>query len=361
MNAKLAQKKNEDKFYKKGDFWIRVSLSILFLSIFFIVIFWCNGQLYFTKVNYVDDYRNFPFQVHIIDVEQGDSFLIKFPNNQVMLIDCGTQDEGENVVRYVKAFFKNEGLNKIDYLLLTHQDADHVGGATKVLSQINVENLIRPKVVTESESDLYPYYQVSQSQTYDTVINLAYQNECNIIFGEKGLEYDFDGAVVEFLSPSQNYYSASNDYSAVIMITCQTKKFLFMGDATKQIEQALIAEYGDYLKTDVLKVGHHGSSTSSSLEFLQIFQPEYAIISVREQSDFPSAQVSNNLNSLNIDILSTANLNNFAITIYNNQIVHAKAIFPSSELALLISIIIIALILTWGIKIKDNTNKNKQK
>ena len=103
MNAKLAQKKNEDKFYKKGDFWIRVSLSILFLSIFFIVFFWCNGQLYFTKVNYVDDYRNFPFQVHIIDVEQGDSFLIKFPNNQVMLIDCGTQDEGENVV---SAFFK---------------------------------------------------------------------------------------------------------------------------------------------------------------------------------------------------------------------------------------------------------------
>lgn len=354
MKTILTQKKNEDKFYKKGDFWIRISLSILFVSIFFIVFFWCNGQTYFTKVNYVEAYRKFPFQIHVIDVGQGDSFLIKFPNNKVMLIDCGTMDEGENVVRYVKAFFSNEGLNKIDYLLLTHQDSDHIGGAIKVLSQINVENVIRPKVVSEGESEIYPNYQVSQSTTYLQVINLAYQNNCDMIFSERGLEFEFGGAKVEFLSPSKNYYSTSNDYSAVVMVTFQTKKFLFMGDASSQIEKLLISEYGDYLKADVLKVGHHGSSTSSSMEFLQIVQPDYAIISAREQSDFPSTTVSNNLNLLNIDILSTSNLKNFAVTIYNDQIIYSKAVFPSSELALLISIIIFALILTWGIKIKEH-------
>ena len=351
--------KKKDNIFYKNDFWIRLSLTIFFMSILLIILIEGNIQLFFSKTNYVSSYQNYDFQLHVIDVGQGDSFLIKFPNDKVVLIDTGEEEEGQNVVNYIKEFLKRENLTQIDYLLLTHQDSDHVGGAVEVLKEIKVENVFRPKVLVENEVQLiekYPNYTISNTQTYSNVINLAYHNNCNILFNESGLKLDFEGAIVEFLSPSEDVYSNSNDYSAVLMITYQTKKFLFMGDASVEIEQKLIENYGENLKCDVLKVGHHGSKTSSSEEFLKLISPTYSIISAEEKSDLPSSIVTNNLNAIGSKILSTANFKNFALTVKNNKIIYSLSDKPFNELALFLSIILLIIILIWGIKI----NKNKK-
>ena len=104
--------KNID-FYKRNDFWIRLSLSILFISIFLIVFFYCGGTYYFIDTKTVDEFIGDEFQLHVIDVGQADSMLLIFPDDTSMLIDAGSEDEGETVASYVKRILKQEKIVEI--------------------------------------------------------------------------------------------------------------------------------------------------------------------------------------------------------------------------------------------------------
>ena len=123
-----------------------------------------------------------------------------------------------------------------------------------------------------------------------------------------------------------------------------------MGDAGVDIESVLIEEYGSYLDADVLKVGHHGSATSSSDAFLEIVSPSYSLMYISSNKDFPDTSVVNKLRELGSEIYSTYLEGDFAMTVYDNSIIFADAPEPSFDIALLISIYVILVLLTWGIK-----------
>lgn len=340
------------KFLIKDSTFFRISLTIFLITLFLVLFFACGGMLYFYKVRVVDEFKGVDFQIHAITVGQGDSTLIKFPNNQTMLIDAGEREQGQHVTNYVSEFLKQERLEKLDYLVLTHPDSDHIGGAIEVLSNLEVGTVFRPKVYTEQEALLMDETNISVSTTatYSQLIELIQEKGCTVIFNDNTLTYNFGGCQVEFLSPSENYYSESNQYSAVIMMTYQSKKFLFMGDADAEIEQTLINNYGDYLQADVLKVSHHGSASSSTYEFLEIVKPKYSLLYVDTSKDLPSSEVLNRLHEVGSVILQTSLLGDFALTTINNDIEVASAPTPSIDIALLISIITLLIIFTWGIK-----------
>ncbi len=354
---KFKKRKAKEKFqeFKKEFFssktFFRFSLTILFTTIFLILFFCCGGLLYFYSTPIVDKFKGVDFQIHALNVGQGDSTLIKFPNNQIMLIDAGERDMGSHVTNYVKSFLESENLTKLDYLVLTHPDSDHIGGAIELLNSIEVDTVFRPKVYTEEEAEnMSGDVGISSTKTYDEVISLIKEKECDEYFSDNTFSMNLGGCRVEFLSPQESYYDKSNEYSAVIMITYQTKKFLFMGDADETIEQTLIENYGDYLKADVLKVAHHGSETSSSQEFLEIVNPTYALLYVDSNQDLPSIEILNRLHSLDCEILRTSTLGDFALTTLNNEIIYSKVASPSIDIALLISIYTLAVALTWGIR-----------
>lgn len=351
---KLDEKYTIAKYYlSRSDIYFRASLTLLLTTIFVILFLTFGGNLYFTSVRAVSEFKGYPFQIHAIDVGQGDCTLIRFPNNETMLIDAGKSSEGERIVSYLKNFFKNEGLSKINYLVLTHSDSDHIGGAIDVLQNIEVDTVYRPNIYTQEEADELTdgsQVYVVDTQTYNTIIDLIEQKDCNVVVSQAGESMNLGGARVEFLSPNEEYYSDSNSFSAVIMITYQTKKFLFMGDAGVDIENVLIEEYGSYLDADVLKVGHHGSATSSSNAFLDIVSPSYSLMYISSNKDFPDTSVVNKLRELGSEIYSTYLEGDFAMTIYNDSIIFADAPEPSFDIALLISIYVIIVLLTWGIK-----------
>ena len=223
--------------------WIlKISIAILAAAVFVC----CGGLRFFECTNYVDAYINNPFQIHVIDVENGDAFLIKLPNNQTMMIDCGDERYQDRVISYINQYMKYEQLNKIDYLVLTHADNDHVGNAGKIIQTFNVVNVFRPKVYSASESNyavLDKDYKIDDSQVYNKAIVSAYTNNCNIIFNEVNQKLIFENGFMQMLSPIQDSYNNGNNYSAVIMFEYRDYKMLFMGDADNSIEKNLVSIY----------------------------------------------------------------------------------------------------------------------
>ena len=360
-DRKKSKKKQEEKM-EITDVLLRTSISVLFTSIFIILFVVCGGLFYFYSEVIVEQYIGYDFQVHFIDVGQGDSILIKFPNNETMLIDAGEEEEGKSVTNYTKRFLKEEGLEKLIYVVMTHPDADHIGGLLSVLNEIEVDTVYRPKVYTQEEYNnlnTTENLMISTTNTYNQVLSLIKEKGCQEIFSERGLNLNLGGCDLEFLSPELNYYTSTNNISAVIMLTYQTKKFLFTGDADSQIEQTLLSQYGEELQADVLKVAHHGSNSSSSIEFLEVVSPEYSVLSVAQNKDLPSVTVLNRLNSIDSEILTTSSNGSMAFTIENDEVIVATIENPSMDIALLISIYVLLLIFTWGIKVNKKENKRK--
>ena len=341
-------------FFTSHENYLKISISFFLVTIFCLIFFIGGGLLYFRDDIYVDGFVNFDFQVHVIDVGQGDAILIKLPSNKTLLIDCGEAEYTTQVISYINQYMKNENLNKIDYFILTHSDADHVGSGQSIIENFDVENIYRPKIysIYEEENGLnIENYNLSTSQIYNNVIESAYENNCNLIFSQKDIILQENGCKIEFLSPSADNYSKTNNYSAVIMITYQDKKFLFTGDAETDIEQQLINDYGSYLKADVLKVGHHGSKTSSSQEFLNIVKPSFALLCTGENSNnLPDVSVLNRLHDINANILSTEELGSYALAIRNNEIIISYEPQPICDMVLLFSIFIVILLIVWACK-----------
>lgn len=204
--------------------------------------------------------------VHYIDVGQGDATFIELPNKETILIDAGEKQEGKTVVNYINEL----GYDTIDYVIGTHPHSDHIGGLKEVVNTFNIENIYMPKVVANSK--IYEDLLLAIKNKENTV-KKAYVN-VNLIESDK--------LNVSFLSPTKEEYSNLNNYSAVLKITYGNNIFLFMGDAELEVEK----EISSLVSCDVLKVGHHGSDTSSSLDFVKNANPKYAIISVGEGNSY---------------------------------------------------------------------------
>ena len=269
-NTKEKHQQNSDK--RVVSVWLlKASIIFFIVAITIGCFFFFDGIKIFASSTYVDSFKGSEFQIHTIDVENGDAFLIRLPENKTMLIDCGEEEYSDRVVSYINQYFASEGLHQIDYFVITHPDSDHCGSGKSIIDNFRVKNLYRPTINAKSESitsQEQSEYKTSSSVLYDQLIMAATRQGTNMIFSTKGEEISLKNCKIQFLSPSETTYNEDNNYSAVIMIKYYTKKFLFMGDADNIIEKTLIEEYGSELQADVLKVGHHGSKTSTTQDFL---------------------------------------------------------------------------------------------
>lgn len=226
-------------------------------------------------------------KVHVIDVGQADSIFIELPNKETMLIDAGNNSDDETVVNYIKKL----NYDTINYLIGTHPHEDHIGGLDTVINNFNIQNIYMPKVVYSTK-------------TYEDVLLAVKNKGLKISTAKAGTNIiDSKNLKVDIIAPANGYYVSTNNYSAVVKITYNDKSFLFMGDAENLSEDEITAN----VKADVIKIGHHGSSTSTSNEFLSKVSPSYAIISVGNNNDYghPHDEIINLLNKSNIKVYRT--------------------------------------------------------
>lgn len=202
---------------------------------------------------------------HFIDVGQGDSSFIELPNGDTMLIDAGTASYGDDIIEYIESL----GYQDIDYVVATHPHADHIGGMAEVIDAFDIETVYMPKAV-------------STSKTYENLLETIQDKGLSIHTGRAGVEVlNTDDLTILMFAPVQEEYSNLNNYSIVLKITYGDTSFLYTGDAEDSLDEIT----GD-IEADVLKVGHHGSDTSTTSDFLARVNPSYAVISVGEGNSY---------------------------------------------------------------------------
>ena len=199
-------------------------------------------------------------KVHYLDVGQGDSIFIELPNNETMLIDAAESYQSEKIINYLK----NLNYQKIDYVIGTHPHTDHIGGLKDIINTFEIGKIYMPKVV-------------STTKTYESLLMAIKDKNLKINTAKAGTTIiDTDALKINIIAPNNDTYTELNNYSVVTKITYGTTKFLFMGDAEKLSEN----EIKENVTADVIKIGHHGSNTSSSINFIKKVNAKYGIISV---------------------------------------------------------------------------------
>ena len=230
--------------------------------------------------------------VNFLDVGQGDSEFIQLPDGKCMLIDAGVSDSAAKIAAKISGL----GYEKIDYLIATHPHADHIGGMKKIVENFEIGEIYMPRASTDT-------------RTFENLLQAIADKGLSINTAKAGkVLYESNDLKIEFLAPISNGYDDLNNYSAVIRIQHGNNVFLFTGDAEKLAEGEILSAYPkSSLKADVLKVGHHGSSTSSSADFINAVRPKYAVIEVGVENSYnhPHAEAIGNLNAVGAEILRT--------------------------------------------------------
>ena len=206
--------------------------------------------------------------VHFIDVGQGDSILVEYAN-ETMLIDAGERDKGVNV----SEFLREQGISSLDYLVATHPHADHIGGMLTILNEYPVGKFI---------DSGYPH----TAQTYEDMLTIIENKSIPIHVAKRGEALDFaPGIQVQVLNPQKQHSEEINENSIVLRIIDNNVSFLLMGDAGLETEESIIYE-GYYLDSDILKVGHHASTSASGESFIAEVTPAISIIEVGADNDY---------------------------------------------------------------------------
>lgn len=206
--------------------------------------------------------------VHYIDVGQGDSILVQI-NNKNLLIDSGPLVSSQKIIKYLKA----QKVKKIDYIIASHPHEDHIGNLAQIIKTFKISEVYAPKK-TSNSSAFEDFVQALRNENHK--INIA-KSDINLDLG--------NNISLTILGPVNSNYDDINNYSTIIKITYGSTKFLFMGDAEVLAENEIINKNYD-LSADVIKIGHHGSNSSSSKEFLEKVSPKYAIISCGQGNDY---------------------------------------------------------------------------
>ena len=201
-------------------------------------------------------------RVYCLDVGQGDSILIT-NNNKTMLIDASTNEMGSRVVKYLNDL----GIKKIDYLVGTHPHEDHIGGLDNVIKNFDIGTIYMPNVV-------------ATTKTYEEVIDAISAKKLKVTSPKTGDKFTVGNAECEVMS-IRNDKDDYNNCSIVIKMDFNNVSYLFTGDAEESVESSR-----KWPHIDVLKVGHHGSNTSSSKNFLEQIKPEVALISVGQGNTY---------------------------------------------------------------------------
>lgn len=226
-------------------------------------------------------------EVHFIDVGQGDATLIKC-GDEAMLIDAGENDKGTAIQLYLK----KQGVEKLKYLVLTHPDSDHIGGADVVITKFDIEKVFMP----DYEKD---------NKTYEEVLGSLQDKYMEAYVPRVGEAYSLGGGEFTILAPNGSYED-SNNSSIALLFRSGESKFLFTGDAEEEAEADML-QNGLSLRADVYKAGHHGSSTASTKALLEAVDAKYVVISCGEGNSYghPHAEVLNNLRAMGTKVYRT--------------------------------------------------------
>lgn len=202
--------------------------------------------------------------VHYMDVGQGDGIFIT-SGDVNMLIDCGEKSESAKVIKYLN----DCGVERLDYVIGTHPHSDHMGGMSEIIKAFDIGEVIIPKLhSSDTPNTVY----------YEKFLDAVAEKNIRLVTAELGRNINIGSAVGTIIAPHSPDYGNLNNYSVGIFLKHGENSFIFTGDAEKQAEKEMI-DAGVMLDADVYKVGHHGSDTSSSPEFLAAVSPEYAVIS----------------------------------------------------------------------------------
>ncbi len=260
-NKLLFMQRNQ-KFNKATRIFLAAILGVFFI-VFFIGCSFGAQQSANEGSGSVGD----KLKIHFIDVGQADSILIQQGDN-AMLIDAGNNEDSETVKNYIA----NQGIKKLDYVVGTHPHEDHIGGLDYVINNFQIGKIYMPKVT-------------SNTKTFEDVVTAIKNKGMQVTSPAPGDSFKLGEADCKILAPNSASYEDLNNYSIVIKVTYKNNSFMFTGDA-EAISEAEMLNKGFDVKADVIKIGHHGSSSSTSDEFLKKVNPKYAVISAGKDNDY---------------------------------------------------------------------------
>ena len=247
----------------------------------------------------------------MIDVGQADSFLL-VQNGKTMLVDCGTRSTGEDVVKYLN----EQGITRLDYVIGTHPHDDHMGGMYDVITNFEIGKIIMPEVEVGKVT----------TNWYVKLMQEIKQGAYELEYAKLGAVYDLGEASFKIIGPIETDESNLNNYSIVLKVTFGDMDVIMTGDAETKVEKAII-ESGETLGAEILKVGHHGSDTSSSDEFLDAVSPLYALISAKvgNKYEHPIKSTMQKLEKRKIEVYRTDENGTVVATITANDVKFSTA------------------------------------
>ena len=271
-----------------------------------------------TKVSKDSELSGDLLKVNFIDVKQGDSIFIELPNKKTILIDAGERNQANKVINYIDTL----GYSKIDYVVGTHPHTDHIGGLESIIKKYDIGKIYMPK-------------KSSNSKTFVSLLNAIKDKNLKINTAKSGVDIiNEDNLDVSLIAPTKEY-NDSNNSSAVVKITYINRCFLFMGDAEIESERSIT----DNIECDVVKIGHHGSDTSSSDTFVKKTKARYAVISVGKNNIYkhPYESTIKKWESIGAEVLRTDELGDIVISTngtdisINNKLVNVKDDISDTE------------------------------
>lgn len=231
---------------------------------------------------------NGQLKVHFIDVGQADSILVQ-QGNSSMLIDAGNNGDAQTIMNYLDS----QGVKALDVVVGTHAHEDHIGSMDYIINSFKVGKVYFPK-------------QTSTTKTFEDFISAVKNKGLQLTSPVVGSSFKIGDATATILAPNGSGYEDSNDYSIVIKLTYGSTSFLLTGDAEKVSESQMLSNGLD-LSATVLKVGHHGSRTSTGQTFLEKVSPKYAVISVGKDNSYghPTQETLNRLKNKGVAVYRT--------------------------------------------------------
>lgn len=230
-------------------------------------------------------------KVHFLDVGQGDCIVVQAPNGQTLLVDGGGRDSGELVTDYLSDL----GVKKLMAVVATHPHEDHIGGLITVLESMPVKSVYMPNA-THTTVTFADFLEAVGNSGADKVAARV----------GRSIQVDELDMAMLFMAPNSTKYDSLNDYSAVLKISYKDISFLLTGDAEALSEKEML-DYNRNVNSTVLKVGHHGSKTSSTDAFLGAVKPVYAVITSGQDNEYgyPHVESTLRLKASGVDILRT--------------------------------------------------------
>lgn len=227
----------------------------------------------------------------MIEVGQADSFLFEY-EGKYALVDCGTRSTGKDVVEYLR----ENGITNLDYVFGTHPHDDHMGGMYEVITNVEVGKVIIPEVEAGEIT----------ANWYMKLIDELSKGNYEVDYPEVGEMYYLEDVAIKVIAQMEDAKGNTNNYSTVMKVTFGEMDIIMTGDAETEVEEVILQSRED-ISAEILKMGHHGSDTSSSEEFLDAIDPDYALISCKVGNKYkhPVKETMEKLEKRNIEVYRT--------------------------------------------------------